>query len=346
MSAPPLGSAASFAVLGNTTVTNTGLSMLTGNLGLSPGTSITGFPPGTYSGGEYIADSTSATAQSDATTAYNNLAGQPAGTPESSINGPITLNPGVYTASSGLSLSGTITLNGNSSSVFVFQVGSTLTSASNTTIVLSGGVLASNVFWQVGSSATLGTGTAFQGTIIANTSITANTGASSNGSLIALNGAVTLDDNNVTATDPAACLHPDTIVKTNKGDIPIKYIQSGDLVYKENGEPVQVLYNIKLNETRNLFLIKKDSFGPNQPMNDLYITDTHPLLIDNQYVKPCQFINYTTILPIKLDAPVNLYSLCTVNQEFVLIEGLNVSTWRESDWIATQSKFNIQWVKQ
>ena len=198
--APPLGSAANFAVLAATTVTNTGPTVLTGDLGVSPGTAVTGFPPGT-SGTVHPGDAVAATAQTDLTAAYNNAAGQPPTTTGLSAIGNQTLTPGVYNASSSLLVNGTVTLDGqgNQNAVFIFQMGSTLTTASASGIELINGAQPCNVFWQVGSSATLGTGSTFAGTILAQASITVTTGDTVAGSMLARTGAVTLDDDTVTA---------------------------------------------------------------------------------------------------------------------------------------------------
>jgi hypothetical protein len=198
--APPLGSAANFAVLAATTVTNTGPTVLTGDLGVSPGTAVTGFPPGT-SGTVHPGDAVAATAQTDLTAAYNNAAGQPPTTTGLSAIANQTLTPGVYNASSSLLVNGTVILDGqgNQNAVFIFQMGSTLTTASASGIELINGAQPCNVFWQVGSSATLGTGSTFAGTILAQASITVTTGDTVAGSMLARTGAVTLDDDTVTA---------------------------------------------------------------------------------------------------------------------------------------------------
>jgi hypothetical protein len=193
-----LGTAASFAVLAGSTITNTGATVVIGDLGLSPGTSVSGFPPGIVTSGlQHITDSPAAQAENDLTTAYNFAAGE--NCPLSNVLpadiGGAIITPGVYCAATSVGITGTVTLSGNASSVFVFQIGSTLTTASNSVVFLSGGVLPSNVFWQVGSSATLGTGSAFNGTIMALDSITLTTLTSLNGRALARNGAVTLDDN-------------------------------------------------------------------------------------------------------------------------------------------------------
>ena len=179
--APTLGTAGSFAVLGSSGVTNTGPTVVSGDLGSAPNPAITGFPPGTVVNGTIHANDGVATqARSDSTTAYDTLAGQPCDVNLSGQDlGGLTLTSGVYCFDSSAQLTGTLTLDaqGDPNAVFIFQIGSTLTTASNSSVALINGADACNVFWQIGSSATLGTGTNFVGTVIANISITANTGA-------------------------------------------------------------------------------------------------------------------------------------------------------------------------
>ena len=200
----PLGTAQNFAVLGGSTVTNTGPSSITGNLGVSPGSAVTGFPPGVVTGGSiHAADAVAAQAQSGLTTAYNTAAGTPCGTDLTGQNlGGLVLTPGVYCFTSSAALTGTLTLNfqGNPNAAFLFKIGSTLTTASASSVVLTnnaGVTCPPNVNWQVGSSATLGTGSTFIGNILALTSITLTTGANVTGRALARNGAVTLDTNGV-----------------------------------------------------------------------------------------------------------------------------------------------------
>ena len=195
-----LGTTASLAVLAGSTVTNTGPSTINGNLGLHPGTSITGFPPGTVNGTIHKTDNVAKQAKSDLVIAYNDAAGRPPGAAAGELGGR-TLVAGVYTGTA-LTLTGTVTLDaqGDPNAVFIFQSASTLITASNSTVKLINGAQACNVFWQVGSSATLGTNTTFVGTILALTSITAQTGTKVQGRLLARNGAVTLDNNVITAS--------------------------------------------------------------------------------------------------------------------------------------------------
>jgi hypothetical protein len=197
-----LGTAGSFAVLAGTTVTNTGPSSISGDLGVSPGTAVTGFPPGIVSNGSiHAADGVAGDAQSDLTTAYNDAAGRAptAGVP-AFIGAGQTLAPGVYNASSSLEVGGSLTLDagGDPDAVFIFQAPSTLITDSSTNVILTDGAQACNVFWQVGSSATLGTGTSFAGTILALTSITVDTGDTIAGRALARNGQVSLDDDTIT----------------------------------------------------------------------------------------------------------------------------------------------------
>ena len=201
-----LGTADAFSVLGGSTVTNTGPSTLNGDLGVSPGTAITGFPPGTINGAVHANDGVAQQAQADVTTAYNDAAGRGSTATVSADLAGQTLIPGVYTSATSLGLSGDLVLDaqGDASAVFVFQAGSSLTTGSGSRVRLIGGAQACNVFWQVGSSATIGTSTAFTGNILALTSISLTNGATLDGRALARNGAVTLDTNTVTRSSCAA----------------------------------------------------------------------------------------------------------------------------------------------
>jgi ice-binding like protein len=211
-----LGTAESFAVLAGSTVTNTGPTVVNGNLGVSPGTAVTGFPPGLVNGTIHAANATASQAQSDLTIAYDDAAGR---APNTTFGGPtdlggMTLPPGVYTSPTSFGITGTVTLDaqGDPNAVFIFQVGSTLITSTNSTVALINGAQACNVFWQVGSSATLQVGSTFVGTILALTSITANTNAVIEGRLLARNGATTLDSN--TITTPQCAASPTTVPPT------------------------------------------------------------------------------------------------------------------------------------
>jgi LPXTG-motif cell wall-anchored protein len=203
-----LGTAGSFSVLAGSTVTNTGASTLAQNLGVHPGSAAPGFPPGLVSGETHLGDAVALQAQSDLTTAYTDAAGRTPFTSVASELGGTTLTPGVYRVGAA-QLTGTLTLNaqGNSQAVFIFQISSALTTASNSKVVFTDGNSSCNVFWQITSSATLGTGTAFIGNIMALTSITMATGATLEGRALARNGTVTLDDNVITAL---RCTQPTT----------------------------------------------------------------------------------------------------------------------------------------
>ncbi|HUG16965.1 MAG TPA: ice-binding family protein [Thermomicrobiales bacterium] len=200
-----LGSARSFAILGSSTVTNTGATVITGNLGLYPGTAVTGFPPGTVNGTMHVADAVALQARSDVTAAYIDLAGRACDFDLTGQDlGGMTLIPGVYCFSSTAQLTGTLTLDalGDPDALFIFQIGSSLTTASGSSVLMTSGSPC-NVFWQVGSSATIGTTTSFVGNILALTSIWLTNGASIEGRALARNGEVTMDTNTVSN---AACI--------------------------------------------------------------------------------------------------------------------------------------------
>lgn len=198
--AASLASADPFAVLAGSTITNTGSSVINGDIGLSPGTSATGFPPGIVHGAQHIADANANQAQVDLTAAYIALGQTPVSTIPTELGGT-TKQPGIYDSADGtFGLTGTLTLDaaGDPNAVFIFKTASTLITAGASDVILINGAQACNVFWQVGSSATLGINATFKGNIMAQQSITLTTGAGVEGSVLARNGAVTLDSNIIT----------------------------------------------------------------------------------------------------------------------------------------------------
>lgn len=203
----PLGTAKNYAVIAGTTITNSGPSWVTGQMALSPGTSVTGFPPGT-SGHKDIGPSNGAAnqAKADLTAAYGNAAGQTPFTSLPTELGGRTLNRGTYRQGTA-GLTGTLTLNGQGSNngVWIFQIASTLITgaATGARVRLINGAQPCDVFWQVGSSATIGTSTVFVGNIMALATVTMNTGASLNGRAMAQTGAVNLHTNRI--IQPSGC---------------------------------------------------------------------------------------------------------------------------------------------
>jgi hypothetical protein len=205
-----LGTAQPFGVLGASTVTNTGPTTVVGNLGVSPGSALTTTGGLIVTGSTNLADEVAAQAQHDAALAYGVFAGLPFTSNLTGMDlGGMTLKPGVYLFESSAQLTGNLFLNflGNPDAQFVFRIGSTLTTASGSAVIGLGDLFGPNVFFQVGSSATLGTTTAFRGSILADQSVTLTTGATITcGRAIALNGAVTMDRNVVSTLCPAAQL--------------------------------------------------------------------------------------------------------------------------------------------
>jgi hypothetical protein len=198
-----MGAAANLAVLAGSSITNTGSTTVTGDIGLSPGSSIGGFPPGTLIGTQHINDATANQAKLDLTSAYNDAAGRTCTdivTLAGNIGG-LTLTPGLYKSTSSLAISSgdlTFDAKGNASAVFIIQIASSFTTTSGRKVILSGGALASNIFWQVGSSATFGTTSVFKGTVMAMQSITFDTGATLDGRALARTGAVVMAGNTIT----------------------------------------------------------------------------------------------------------------------------------------------------
>jgi len=198
-----MGSASGLALLAGSAVSSTGATVINGDLGLSPGTSVGGFPPGILNGALHVNDAIATQAKLDLTAAYNDAAGRTSTdivTLSGNIGG-LTLTPGLYKSTSSLAISSgdlTFDAKGNSSAVFIIQIASTLTTTSGRQVILSGGALASNIFWQVGSSATFGTTSVFKGTIMAMQSVTFDTGATLDGRGLARTGAVVMAGNTIT----------------------------------------------------------------------------------------------------------------------------------------------------
>jgi hypothetical protein len=212
-----LGTTAPFAVLAGTPdVTNTGATTITGDVGISPAAAVTGFPPGTISGATHAADAVAVQAKSDLVTAYTDAAGRTPTATHTTLGG-LTLVAGVYNAGGAtLDLTGTLTLDGQSdpNAVWIFQATSDLVTASSSTVRLINGAQSCNVFWQVTSSATLGSGSTFVGTILALTSITMASGVAIDGRALARNGEVTLINDTITAS---ACSAPSATASPASG---------------------------------------------------------------------------------------------------------------------------------
>ena len=235
---PPLGAAESFAALAGTAITATGPAVISGNIGVSPGSAVTGFPPAVVVNGQIYtgAASLAGTAQNSAIAAYNNLKGQTCGTDLTGkilgqTPGFLTLTPGVYCFDTSAQLNSTLTLNdgGDPNAIFIFQIGTTLTTASSSQVIMSSGGRGKNVYWQIGTSATIGTSTTFRGNIIANTSITLTTSASTTGRVFALNGAATIDSTSVDAV-PTGIQFSAASYPVGEGDkkVDVTVTRSGD----------------------------------------------------------------------------------------------------------------------
>jgi ice-binding like protein len=196
---PPLGAASTYGILAGTAVTCVTGGTIFADVGVSPGSAITGFPPCTLTGTRHAADAAAAAAQVALTSAYNALVAETCGTTIVADLGGTTITPGVYCSASSVGVTGTVTLNGqgNANARFVIKAGSSLTTAGS--VALTNGTQAKNVWWQVGSSATLGTASAWQGNIVALTSITLNDNATMLGRALARNGGITLGTNNTIA---------------------------------------------------------------------------------------------------------------------------------------------------
>jgi hypothetical protein len=337
-----LGTASTYAVLAGSTVTNTGSSVLIGNIGLYSGTSVTGFPPGTYSGSLNVNNAAAIQAKSDLTTAYNACLSASTTNTLSASNYTTTnnqiLTAGVYSVGTSLQINGNLILSGTSSSVFIFKIGSTLTTASSAQVQLSGGVQSSNVFWQVGSSATLGTSSSFSGYILALTSITATTSASIQGSLLARNGAVTLDTNFI--NNPVICYIKGTKILTKDGYKNIEDIVLGDevsvfgnIVDKEvldisNGELTKkVIFTgnfsrSNLNAESKPIIFKTGSLEQNIPSEDVGVSPGHGIILNNKSVLAESLVNNDTIYQSEDYETVTYYHIELENHSVINASGL------------------------
>jgi hypothetical protein len=226
--APGLGTADSFAVLAGAVVTNTGPTTISGDLGTFPTTNVTGTGSLVFASGvNHAGDAVTQGAKTDLVTAYNAAASAGPTSPIVADLTGLTLTPGVYNSASSIGLTGQVTLDagGDPNAVFIFQAGSTLVTESGSVVSLTNGAQACNVFWQVGSSATIGTGSTFRGTIMAMDSVTLTTGATVEGRALARNGAVTLDTNTITRPTCAAVVTPQAAAQVRR---PRGAVSTGD----------------------------------------------------------------------------------------------------------------------
>ena len=367
-----LGATAStYAVLCMAGATNTGPTTLVGSLGSSTTGTFTNTGGFTQTGGGvHLADSDSTTAQSEVTTAY--VAGNalpltvagvyPGGNDLSGValGGTITtLSPGVYSFSSTAGLtSGTLTLNGggDTNSLFVFQIGSALTVASGTIMALSNGANSCNVYWLMGSAATLGTTSTNVGNFIAQTSVTANTGAQVDGRLFARTGAVTLDQNVVDNT--CICYVKGTKIMTPNGYVVIEDLSAGDDVvscglingykamknkdYQETTQKVVWVGHFtarNLNVTTRPICIKQNALGDNVPSCDIFVSPNHGVLVNNKFVSAKTLINGTSIYQDMSVESVEYYHLETEEHCVLMADGLMAESFLNSNTRVAKNSF-------
>lgn len=232
-----LGSTTNFAVLASSTVTNTGTTVISGtaggDIGISPGSSFSDLGALSTNGAQHLNDAVAITAQTDLVAAYNDAAGRTPVTTVPTELGQTTLGPGVYTTQSGeLQITGTLTLDagGDPNALFIFIAGSTLVTASSSSVSLLNSASPCNVIWVVGSSATLGTTSLLVGRVMATASITATTGAEIRGQLLARTGAVTLDSNIITNNVCTADVTPTPTPSETGEELPVTSSSSFDLL--------------------------------------------------------------------------------------------------------------------
>jgi LPXTG-motif cell wall-anchored protein len=314
-----LGVASSFGVLGAATITNTGPTVISGTagseIGVSGGSAITGFPPGT-AGVVHSNDATAATALAAAVTAAGVASSEPS-IAHTLVPGE-SLSPGAYALGTLTSLTGTLTLNGGGdpNAVFVFTTTSSLTTASSSVVTLTNGTQACNVFWEVGSSATLGTNSTFVGHVVALASITATTGASVQGSLFARTGAVTLDSNVITNDNCAPVPVPVAVSAPVQGSsissvTPATCVTSGPTTVTLNGSFPAAITNITINgtilpanswvQTSSAIVITSPIKTTSAAIIQLYNGDVPLLAVQSFICEPTTAVD-TTITPVVVPA--------------------------------------------
>lgn len=356
---PYTGTTSMFAVLSSNSVSNTGTTILYGDLGADTTADITGDPITVY-GSTYTSDNSTGTVYStainDANNLYNVLFNLPPITvPNSNFGGPNTTNngiaPGFYFISQ---FNGPVTLIGDPNypdDLFVFFIVTSATATFTGTLTLSN-VSTNNIYWFTlnDNEITISpTDNNFYGTFITDISVILSSGVIAHNSILAppstSNPIIMLNNNTIYSDN--SCLHADTLIATNRGVLPIYEIRSGDTVYSVDGKPIHVLYNIKLKSIKNYTCIRKDTFASDCPSRDIYITNSHPILVNGQYTYPYKFYSSenTNISPVVLDYAIPMYSLCTVEQEFMNVHNLPVSTWRESDFLSEANRAKFHWEK-
>ncbi|MDT7723991.1 MAG: hypothetical protein QOI21_567 [Actinomycetota bacterium] len=291
-----LGSAATFAVLAGSTITNTGDTTINGDLGLSPGTAVTGFPPGQVNGAVHAADSVAAQAKSDLDAAYVDAEGRPSTATVAVELGGTTKTPGVYDSPAGtFGITGTLTLDagGDPNAVFIFKAASTLITASASSVNLVNGARSSNVFWKVGSSATLGTYSVLRGTVMALASITVTTGVTVDGRTLARTAAVTLDSD--TITRPVST--PQSVATTTKLTTSVnpstlnQPVTFTAVVTSATGTAVPTGLVVFMDRWKLIGVVDLDSDGHAEFTTSTLTVDVH--LIDAAYIPSSGFLSST-----------------------------------------------------
>ncbi|AYV84536.1 MAG: DUF3494 domain-containing protein [Hyperionvirus sp.] len=346
----PLGSAAAFAVLAKTTVTNDGMiALITGDLGVSPGSGITGFPPGVVVGSIHDNDAVAAQAQLDLTTAYNEAAELTPTSPTDFTGdiGGLTFGPGVYKASSSVGITGTVILDGhgNPNAGFVFQIGSTLVTASdNSRVLLINGATCNNVFWQVGSAATLNSGAIFVGNILAADLIsTSGTGANVTGRLLSMTAAVTLGGTsgtnfvNSTACAAVVCFKRGTNILTAKGYVPVENLAVGNYamtLIRNKKIPKKITWIGKftltnLSSEAKPICIRKNAIAENVPEKDVYVSPKHGIFLNGSLVEAKLLVNHGTIFRAFFES-VEYYHVELDKHSILLADGMPVESFLDT----------------